>query len=200
VDDAHKLRRAPGECGSRAPRRGEVEVDDTWVGGEQAGLQGSRQLKDRRATLVLAAVEKRAHASGSSSHERDSRLQGQYDNPGTCPERCTWFHHLYPTASKASQVTLRPALNMALASSRSARSYAKVRSPKSAVPLADQAIGNLPGIPRRIRLSAQSPQDASCRIFRPFLVSEAANQPSMSRFAEETSTTTDCGLLKQPDN
>jgi hypothetical protein len=34
------------------------------------------------------------------------------------------------------------------------------------------------------------------------LVSEpAANQPSMSRFEElETSTTTDCGLLKQPNN
>jgi len=38
--------------------------------------------------------------------------------------------------------------------------------------------------------------------FRPFLVSEpAANQPSMSRFEElKTSTTTDYGLLKQPDN
>jgi hypothetical protein len=37
---------------------------------------------------------------------------------------------------------------------------------------------------------------------RPFLVSESvANQPSMSRFEElETSTTTDCALLKQPDN
>ena len=38
--------------------------------------------------------------------------------------------------------------------------------------------------------------------FRPFLVSEpAANQLSTSRFEElETSTTTDCRLLKQPDN
>ena len=37
--------------------------------------------------------------------------------------------------------------------------------------------------------------------FKPSLVSEpVANQPSMSRFEElETSTATDCGLLKQPD-
>ena len=43
----------------REPLRGEVEVDDTWVGGTQAGLRGSRQLKGRKAALVLAAVEKR---------------------------------------------------------------------------------------------------------------------------------------------
>jgi transposase-like protein len=44
--------------------QGEVEVDDTWVGGEQAGLRGSWQLKQRRAALVLVAVEKRGRASG----------------------------------------------------------------------------------------------------------------------------------------
>jgi hypothetical protein len=38
---------------------GDVEVDDTWVGGTQAGLRGSRQLKGRKAALVLVAVEKR---------------------------------------------------------------------------------------------------------------------------------------------
>jgi transposase-like protein len=59
----HKLRRAMVNA-TRDPLRGEVEVDDTWVGGEQAGLKGSRQLKDRRAALVLVAVEKRGHASG----------------------------------------------------------------------------------------------------------------------------------------
>jgi hypothetical protein len=36
----HKLRRAMVNA-AREPLRGEVEVDDTWVGGEQAGLQGS---------------------------------------------------------------------------------------------------------------------------------------------------------------
>jgi len=52
-----------GECGS-GPLRGDVQVDDTWVSGEQAGLRGSRQLKERRAALVLVAVEKRGQASG----------------------------------------------------------------------------------------------------------------------------------------
>src|SRR5262245_34486219 len=59
----HKLRRAMVNA-AREPLRGEVEVDDTWVGGEQAGLRGSRQLKQRRAALVLVAVEKRGRASG----------------------------------------------------------------------------------------------------------------------------------------
>ena len=40
----HKLRRAMVNT-AREPLRGEVEVDDTWVGGEQAGLRGSRQLR-----------------------------------------------------------------------------------------------------------------------------------------------------------
>jgi hypothetical protein len=40
------------------------KIDDTWVGGTQAGLRGSRQLKGRRAALVLVAVEKRGRASG----------------------------------------------------------------------------------------------------------------------------------------
>jgi len=44
---------------TREPLRGEVEVDDTWVGGTQAGLRGSRQLKGRKAALVLVAVEKK---------------------------------------------------------------------------------------------------------------------------------------------
>ena len=59
----HKLRRTMVNA-TREPLRGEVEVDDTWVGGEQAGLRGSRQLKNRRAALVLVAVEKRGRASG----------------------------------------------------------------------------------------------------------------------------------------
>ena len=59
----HKLRRAMVNA-AREPLHGEVEVDETWVGGEQAGLRGSRQLKGRRAALVLVAVEKRGRASG----------------------------------------------------------------------------------------------------------------------------------------
>jgi transposase-like protein len=59
----HKFRRAMINL-AREPLRGEVEVDDTWVGGTQAGLRGSRQLKDRKAALVLVAVEKRGRATG----------------------------------------------------------------------------------------------------------------------------------------
>ena len=59
----HKLRRAMVNV-AREPLYGEVEVDETWVGGEQAGLRGSRQLKGRRAALVLVAVEKRGRGSG----------------------------------------------------------------------------------------------------------------------------------------
>jgi len=59
----HKLRRAMVNA-TREPLRGEVEVDDTWIGGPQAGLRGSRQLKGRRAALVLVAVEKRGRGSG----------------------------------------------------------------------------------------------------------------------------------------
>jgi transposase-like protein len=59
----HKFRRAMVNL-AREPLRGEVEVDDTWVGGAQAGLRGSRQLKGRKAALILAAVEKRGRATG----------------------------------------------------------------------------------------------------------------------------------------
>ena len=59
----HKFRRAMINL-AREPLRGEVEVDETWVGGMQAGLRGSRQLKGRKAALVLVAVEKRGRASG----------------------------------------------------------------------------------------------------------------------------------------
>jgi transposase-like protein len=59
----HKFRRAMVNL-TREPLRGGVEVDETWVGGAQAGLQGSRQLRGRKAALVLVAVEKRGRASG----------------------------------------------------------------------------------------------------------------------------------------
>ena len=59
----HKFRRAMVNQ-EREQLRGEVEVDDTWIGGTQAGLRGSRQLKGRKAALVIVAVEKRGRASG----------------------------------------------------------------------------------------------------------------------------------------
>ena len=59
----HKLRRAMVNA-AREPLHGDVEIDDTWIGGPQPGLRGSRQLKGRKAVIVLVAVEKRADRSG----------------------------------------------------------------------------------------------------------------------------------------
>jgi len=59
----HKLRRAMVNA-AREPLYGEVEIDDTWIGGPQPGLRGSRQLKGRKAAIVLVAVEKRGDVSG----------------------------------------------------------------------------------------------------------------------------------------
>src|SRR3989441_9447598 len=59
----HKLRRGMVNA-AREPLHGEVEIDDTWVGGPQPGLRGSRQLKGRKAAIVVVAVENRGGASG----------------------------------------------------------------------------------------------------------------------------------------
>lgn len=59
----HKLRRAMVNV-AREALHGEVELDDTWVGGPQPGLRGSRQLKGRKAVLVAVAVEKRGARTG----------------------------------------------------------------------------------------------------------------------------------------
>jgi len=59
----HKLRRAMVNV-AREPLHGEVEIDDTWVGSSQSGLRGSRQLKGRKAALVVVAVEKRGTRTG----------------------------------------------------------------------------------------------------------------------------------------
>ena len=59
----HKLRRAMVNV-AREPLHGEVEIDDTWVGGPEAGLRGSRQLNGRKAPIVVVAVENRDGVSG----------------------------------------------------------------------------------------------------------------------------------------
>jgi transposase-like protein len=59
----HKLRRAM-VVPTREKLRGVIEMDETWVGGLQTGLKGSRQLKGRTAALVIVAVERRGAGSG----------------------------------------------------------------------------------------------------------------------------------------
>ena len=64
----HKLRRAM-VVRDREKLSGTIEMDETWVGGPQAGLRGSRQLKGRKAALVIVAVERRGTGSGRARME-----------------------------------------------------------------------------------------------------------------------------------
>jgi transposase-like protein len=64
----HKLRRA-----TVAPERtrltGVIEMDETWLGGRQTGVRGSRQLRGRKAALVIVAVERRGRGTGRARME-----------------------------------------------------------------------------------------------------------------------------------
>jgi transposase-like protein len=210
----HKLRRAMVNA-AREPLRGEVEVDDTWIGGEQAGLRGSRQLKNRRAALVLVAVEKRGKASGRA------RMKAIPDFKATTiipflTQNVTPGSTIYTDGLK-SCVGLSAAGFKHVVRNQPLRSELR-KGAKSAVPLADRAIGNLQqwligtyhGVskaqPSRFTstnspfgiIAARHPLPR----FSPYLVSEpVANQPSTSRSGEpEISASTHWGLLKQPDN
>jgi hypothetical protein len=59
----HKLRRAMVDA-DREPLKGTVEIDETFIGGEQLGLRGGRQLTGPKALLVAVAVEVRGEGSG----------------------------------------------------------------------------------------------------------------------------------------
>lgn len=59
----HKLRAAMVNP-DRSPLAGTVEVDETWIGGKQAGLKGGRQRKGRNALEVVVAVERREKSLG----------------------------------------------------------------------------------------------------------------------------------------
>ena len=135
----HKLRRAMVNA-AREPLHGEVEVDDTWIGGPQAGLRGSRQLKGRRAALVMVAVEKPREVLRARSHVRYSRLQEGDDRQVSCPERCSRLDHLH----RRSEDLYRPRRGRLQTRLSSATSPTDLRKgAKSVVPLADRAIGNL---------------------------------------------------------
>jgi hypothetical protein len=72
----HKLRRAMVNP-NRDKLRGVVEVDETWIGGKQAGLKGGRQLKDRKALLVAVAVERRETAASDDGSRKATRYLGR---------------------------------------------------------------------------------------------------------------------------
>jgi transposase-like protein len=166
----HKLRRAMVSV-AREPLYGEVEVDDTWIGGEQAGLRGSRQLKGRRAALVLVAVERRGRGSGRV------RMRVIPDFKGN-----TIIAFLHENVSPGSTIYtdglksfsgLTEAGFKHIARTQPLRSALRTGA-QSAVPLADRAIGNLQQwligtyhgvskpqlqVSRRIRLPAQPAQN-----------------------------------------
>ncbi|MFN8628849.1 MAG: IS1595 family transposase [Chloroflexota bacterium] len=58
----HKLRRATVNP-ERERLKGDVEMDDAWIGGAQAGLKGGHQRAGRTALQVIIAVERRSDAS-----------------------------------------------------------------------------------------------------------------------------------------
>jgi len=135
----HKLRRAMVNT-AREPLHGEVEVDETWIGGEQAGLRGSRQLKHRRAALVLVAVEKRGQASGrvrmsvipDFKAATITSFLTQHVAPGST---------IYTDGLKSFSGLIDAGFKH-IARTQPLRLELR-KGAKSAVPLADRAIGNL---------------------------------------------------------
>jgi transposase-like protein len=135
----HKLRRAMVNAG-REPLRGEVELDDTWVGGTQAGIRGSRQLKGRKAALVLVAVEKRGTASGRARMGMIPDFKATtittFLTQNVAPGATIYTDGL-KTFAGLSQAGFRHVQR-----TQPSRSELR-RGAKSVVPLADRAIGNL---------------------------------------------------------
>jgi transposase-like protein len=135
----HKLRRAMVNT-AREPLRGEVEVDDTWIGGEQAGLRGSRQLKDRRAALVLVAVEKRGRASGRTRMRVIPDFKAATIRSFLSQNVATGST-IYTDGLKSFSGLVEAGYKHVVRN-QPLRSELR-RGAKSAVPLADRAIGNL---------------------------------------------------------
>ena len=135
----HKFRRAMVNL-RREPLQGEVEVDDTWVGGTQAGLRGSRQLKGRKAALVLVAVEKRGRGTGRA------RMQVIPDFKSTT--LIAFLKRNVAAGSKVYTDGLKSFTGLPEAGYKHVPRNQPLRidlrkGAKSAVPLADRAIGNL---------------------------------------------------------
>lgn len=134
----HKLRRAMVNV-AREPLHGDVEIDDTWIGGPQAGLLGSRQLKGRRAALVLVAVEKRRRTSGRLRIAVIADFKATTVN-AFLKQNVTPGSRIYTDGLKA--FSMREAGFKHSARTQPLRTALR-KGAKSVVPLADRAIGNL---------------------------------------------------------
>jgi hypothetical protein len=132
----HKLRRAMVNV-AREPLRGEVEVDDTWIGGEQAGLWGEPTTEGQAGGCGPGRRRKAWPSFRPGSHECDSGLQGCHDQVVPNPKRCLGFHGLY----RGSQEFLWSVGGRFkhLVRNQPLRSELR-KGAKSAVPLADRAI------------------------------------------------------------
>jgi transposase-like protein len=135
----HKLRRAMVNV-AREPLHGEVEVDETWIGGKQAGLRGSRQLKGRRAALVLVAVERRGRSTGRIRMKAIPDFKSSTIIP-FLHENVSPGSIIYTDGLK-SFLGLTEAGFKHIARTQPLRSALR-KGAQSAVPLADRAIGNL---------------------------------------------------------
>ena len=135
----HKLRRAMVNA-AREPLHGEVEIDDTWIGGPQPGIKGSRPLKDRRAIPILVAVERRDDRSGrirmvvlpNFTAITMATIFKEHIAPGSTvyTDGLKGFSRLQGAGYR--HIALKPPVRSALRKGAS-----------SVVPLADRAIGNL---------------------------------------------------------
>jgi transposase-like protein len=135
----HKLRRAMVNA-MREPLHGDVEIDDTWIGGHQLGIKGSRQLKDRRAVPVLVAVERRDDRSG--------RIRMVVLTNFTATTMTAIFREHIAPGSTVYTDGLKGFAGLQAAGYRHIALKQPLRSAlrkgaSSVVPLADRAIGNL---------------------------------------------------------
>jgi transposase-like protein len=139
----HKLRRAMVNL-AREPLHGEIEADDTWIGGPQPGLRGSRQLKGRHAVPVLVMVEKRHGKRG----DRSGRVRmGVLRDFKATTVTALMQQHIAPGATVytdglGSFAGLPKASFTHVARPQPSR-VAFRKGATSVVPLADRAIGNL---------------------------------------------------------
>jgi len=135
----HKLRRAMVNA-AREPLHGEIELDDTWIGGHQAGIKGSRQLKDRRAVPVVVAVERRDDRSG--------RIRLVVLPDFTAPTMSTFVKENVAAGSTVYSDGLTAFTGLKAAGYRHVPLKQPLRSAlrrgaESVVPLADRVVGNL---------------------------------------------------------
>ena len=147
---------------------------------------------------VLVAVEKRGPGFRRARMSVTSRLQGQHDNTVPYSERRTWFHDLTDRLKSFAgladvgfkHVARNQPLRSELRKGVHSQFRPSCRSGHWQPPaVADRYLprsqqGSTPGLPRRVRLSAQPSQDTRSGIFRPSLGwGPLANQQSTSRFA-----------------